>query len=69
MKKLEEARENNGFKNVWTIEGCIMFKDANDKLSLAYILVNWLKHPVKRIRFLVCVTRAVICSYGNFHLE
>ena len=69
MKKLEEARENNGFKNVWTIEGCIMFKDANDKLSLAYILVNWLKHPVKRIRSLVCVTRAVICSYGNFHLE
>ena len=34
MKKLEEAREKYGFKNVWPIDGRIMFKDANDKPSV-----------------------------------
>ena len=36
MKKLEEAREKYRFKNVWTIGGRIMFKDANDKPSIYY---------------------------------
>ena len=36
MKKLEEAREKYGFKNVWSIDGRIMFKDANDKPSVYY---------------------------------
>ena len=36
MKKLEEPREKYGFKHVWTIDGCIMFKDGNDKPSVCY---------------------------------
>ena len=36
MKKLEEAREKYGFKNVWTTDGRIMFKDANYKPSVYY---------------------------------
>ena len=36
MKKLKEAREKYGFKNVWTIDGRIMFKDANDKPRVYY---------------------------------
>ena len=36
MKKLKEAREKHGFKNVWSIDGRIMFKDANDKPSVYY---------------------------------
>ena len=37
MKKLEEAREEKyGFKNVWSIDGRILFKDANDKPSVYY---------------------------------
>ena len=36
MKKLEESREKHGFENVWSIDGRIMFKDANDKPSLYY---------------------------------
>ena len=36
MKKLEETREKYGFKNVWSIDGRIMFKDANDKPSVYY---------------------------------
>ena len=36
MKKLKEAQEKYGFKNVWTIDGPIMFKDANDKPSVYY---------------------------------
>ena len=36
MKKLEEAREKHGFKNVWSIDGRIMFKDANDKSRVNY---------------------------------
>ena len=36
MKKLEKAREKHGFKYVWSIDGLIMFKDANDKLSVFY---------------------------------
>ena len=36
MKKLKEAQEKYGFKNVWMIDGPIMFKDANDKPSVYY---------------------------------
>ena len=36
LKKLEETRVKYGFKNVWTIDGCIMFKDANGKPSVYY---------------------------------
>ena len=36
IKKLEEAPEKHGFKNVWSIDGRIMFKDANDKLRVYY---------------------------------
>ena len=36
MKKLEEARAKHGFKNVWSIDGRIMFKNANDKPSVYY---------------------------------
>ena len=61
VKKLEEAREKYGFKNVWTIDGFIMFKNAQMNRQ-AYIMVNWLKHYGKRIRSFVCVIRAVICS-------
>ena len=61
MKKLEEAREKYGFKNVWTIDGFIMFKNAQMNRQ-AYIMVNWLKHYGKRIRSFVCAILAVICS-------
>ena len=60
MKKLKEAREKYGFKNVWTIDGCVMFN--RQMISQAYIIINWLKHSGKRIRALVCVILAVICS-------
>ena len=33
MKKLEEALEKNGFKNVWSIDGRVMFKGANECLE------------------------------------
>ena len=36
MKKLEEAREKYGFKNVWSTDGRIFFKGANDKPSVYY---------------------------------
>ena len=36
MKKLEEAREKYGLKNVWLVDGRILFKDANDKPSVYY---------------------------------
>ena len=36
MKKLEEAREKHGFKNFWSVDGRIMFKEANDKPSVYY---------------------------------
>ena len=36
MKKLEEAREKYGFKNVWSIDGRIIYKNDNDKPSLFY---------------------------------
>ena len=36
MKKLEEAREKYGFKHVWMIAGCVMFKDGNHKSSVYY---------------------------------
>ena len=36
MKKLEEAREKHGFKNVWSTDGRIKLKDANDKPSVYY---------------------------------
>ena len=36
MKKLKEAQEKYGFKNVWSIDGRIMFKDVNDKPSIYY---------------------------------
>ena len=37
-------------------------------ISQAYIIINWIKHYGKRIRPLVCVIPAVICSWGYFHL-
>ena len=36
MKKLEEAHEKYGFKQVWTIDGRIMLKDGNDKPNVYY---------------------------------
>ena len=60
MKKLKEAREKNGLKHVWTIDGCIMFKDGNDKPNVYY--GYWLRHYGKRIFSFVCVIRNVICS-------
>ena len=36
MNKLEEAREKCGFNHVQTIDGCISFKDGNDKPSVYY---------------------------------
>ena len=36
MKKLKEAREKYCFKNVWSIDGRIMFKDANNKPRVCY---------------------------------
>ena len=36
MLKLLEKREKYGFKNVWLIDGHIMFKDANYKPSVYY---------------------------------
>ena len=36
MKKLEEAREKNSFKNVLIIAGRVMFKNINNKPSVYY---------------------------------
>ena len=36
MKELEKARGKHGFKNVWSIDGRIMFKDANGKPNVYY---------------------------------
>ena len=38
MKKLNEARERYNFKNVWTSDGKILYKDGREKLR--YIIVN-----------------------------
>ena len=36
MKKLKEAREMYDFKNVWTSNGRILFKDGAGNTSLFY---------------------------------
>ena len=36
MKKLKEAREIYDFKNVWTYDGKILFKDGSGNTSLLY---------------------------------
>ena len=37
MKKLQTAREEHGFKNVWTQDGRIMYWDAvSDRVKLYY---------------------------------
>ena len=34
--KLNEARDHHGFRNVWSVDGRIMFKDGEDKPKLYY---------------------------------
>ena len=60
LKKLEETRVKYGLK----MSGRLMVVSCleTQMVSQAYIMVNWLKHYGKRIRSLVCVIRAVICS-------
>ena len=36
MKKLDEEREKYSFNHVWTIDGCIITKNGNDKPSIYY---------------------------------
>ena len=36
MKKLKEAREIYEFKNVWTSDGKILFKDGSGNINLFY---------------------------------
>ena len=36
MKKLKEAREIYDFKNVWTSDGIVLFKDESGNISLFY---------------------------------
>ena len=33
MKKLNEARERHNFKNVWTSDGKILYKDGSGKIK------------------------------------
>ena len=36
MKKLNKARERYNFKNVWTSDGKILYKDGSGKIKLYY---------------------------------
>ena len=36
MKKLDEARERYNFKNVWTSDGKILYKDGSGKIKIYY---------------------------------
>ena len=36
LSKLNEARDYHGFRNVWSVDGRIMFKDGEDKPKLYY---------------------------------
>ena len=36
MKKLKEAREIHNFKNVWTSDGTILFRDDSGNINLFY---------------------------------
>ena len=36
LSKLNEARDHPGFRNVWSVDGRIMFKDDEDKPKLYY---------------------------------
>ena len=36
MKKLNEARERYNFKNVWTSDGKILYKDGSGKIKIYY---------------------------------
>ena len=36
LSKLNEARDHHGFRNVWSVDGRIMFKDGEDKPKLYY---------------------------------
>ena len=36
MKKLKEAREIHNFKNVWTSDGKILFRDGSGNINLFY---------------------------------
>ena len=36
MKKLNKARESYNFKNVWTSDGKILYKDGSGKIKLYY---------------------------------
>ena len=37
MKKLNEARESYNFKNVWTSDGKVLYKDVSGKIKVYYI--------------------------------
>ena len=36
LNKLNEARDQHGFRNVWSVDGRIMYKDGEDKPKLYY---------------------------------
>ena len=36
MNKLNEARERYNFKNVWTSDGKILYKDGSEKFKIYY---------------------------------
>ena len=40
MSVLNKARENFGFKNVWTYDGRILYKDKNDRQKIK-IYYEW----------------------------
>ena len=41
MKKLNEARERYNFKNVWTSDGKILYKDGLEKIKAYYKLIQF----------------------------
>ena len=67
MKKLEEAREKYGFKNVWSIDGRILFKDANDKPSVYYNQLAqalWEKNSFFGLCYSCCYLLLGLFSFG-----
>ena len=36
MKKLNEARESNNLKNIWTSDGKVLYKDESGKIKIYY---------------------------------
>ena len=53
LSKLNEARDHHGFRNVWAVDGRIVFKDGEDKPKLDYRQVVCRKNMRESIKTLV----------------